>query len=271
MISKNHKTPYGTLSLKKKNKKHFILLNILIFLIGLLIIGIVYFIAYSSMPRVTKLEINGINLIKKEMLMATITSKMISESHWRSLVGWKNILFWQFGDLPDISKIIPRIQKIVVNKNLFQRTISIDVKEREPLGVWCLSSGNCYGFDDSGVAFTNSPNIDGYLILKVVDANNQPIKLGEPVLKNSEWLSNLLSVISNIKASGFYPRVVSINDTVTEEWGIETSSGQTLLFSFRSAPENLGNILAELSSKINFNDVGLIDFRIPQKIYYKIR
>ncbi|PIR05969.1 hypothetical protein COY65_02370 [Candidatus Jorgensenbacteria bacterium CG_4_10_14_0_8_um_filter_39_13] len=248
--------------------KFWVTLGIL-FLISSLLIGAGYLILYSSFFKVKQIDIQGNNLISSALLKANLISQMLENQGWRSWLGPDNILFWQLGEKPKTIKAIPALKSLFITVNFRERKILLQVKERQLLGIWCLVSQNCYIFDQDGILFSSAPEAEGSLILKIIDQNNRSLQIGQKVLENPEWFKNILIVWDIFQKNGVGPGTIIVNDFSLRQWEIDILGGPKFYFSLDNIPSDLAQILKGLAHALQFNVLQYLDFRVPNRIYYK--
>lgn len=256
-------------SARKINRKKWAFFITLFLLFGISGTG-VYFLIYSDYFQVKSLEIKGTELVSSDVLLATITSQMKKEAGWRTFIGAKNILFWEFGAKPKLlTEISPLIANLNVESNLTERNVVVQVEERELLGIWCGSFKNCYAFDAEGIVFSEAPEVHGVLIMKIEDLNNRTLKLGNKILPNGEWIKNFLKTVKIAKENSVPVAAIKIRDLALREWELKTAWGPVIYFSLDFVPDNLELIFFNLSQRFDLNKLSYLDFRVPNRIYYK--
>jgi hypothetical protein len=135
--------------------------------------------------------------------------------------------------------------------------------------VWCLAGGDCYAFDREGIAFGRAPETYGTLITKVSDVRTAALAPGEAVLATSEWRARILETLEIIGALHLSPRIITVREEALREWDVALVEGPTLKFSFSFVPERLEDALASLSRRGDFRALTYLDFRVPDRLYYK--
>ncbi len=255
---------------KRKKRSRFWFWLLIFFLAVLLLIASLYFFIFSSFFKVQAVEINTSEHIDKDILFSAIIAQMTDDYEWRSWLGVESILFWQFGKHPVVkSETLPYFKDLSLEVDLSSKKVIIHAKERKAIGVFCLQEEQCFVFDDEGVLFSKSPNVEGSLILKIKDENQKDIVLGEPILSDSLWVNNLLQTLQIIQASGLKIKEVRIKDKIIQEWEVLTFSGAILIFNLNFMPNNLADIFTNLHKKVDISKINYIDFRVPSRIYYK--
>jgi len=262
---------YRTNSSFKKNKRSFgfWLFSAGLFIIGALLIGALYLIFRSSWFRVKEISAPDLPGISHSEILDALKTQMLA-GKMRAMLGPNNILFWEFGNYPNSLFRFPALKDIRVASDFWGRSVKITAGERELWGALCYSSeSKCYGVDENGTVFSDIPSVSGSLILKINDTNNRFLILGQPVFSRPEWFDAFKSSIDTLNKNGF--RVVSaeIEDLSLREWTAKIANGPEFHFSLTFAPENFDAILKNLGTKMDLSKVTYVDFRVPDRIYYK--
>lgn len=253
---------------RKKRWKLWLLISSLAVCFLVLIFLLKAVLSWSGL-NVKEINVTNDSHVGNSHLLGALTNQML-QSRLRALLGPENILFWGIGKKPSSLQNLPEIASVSVSASLFSRTVSIDALPRVPFGVICeATSTTCFVFDDSGVIFSQSPDVEGPLILKVNDMTGRHLMLGENVLPESTWLDNFLGTLKSLKAANFAVAQVTFDDFSSREWSVNLLDGPVFYFSFDATPDNLSYILANLSARLDFKKATYVDFRVPDRIYYK--
>lgn len=274
---------------------------IILFIFILLAVGAIYFVFHSHFFQVAAVKVSG--SVKADEIKDILINTLSKSSRIRSLLSPENMLFWP----PKISQIPSSLfwlSDLSLEKNWSQKEISIEVKERQPWLLWCLSAqaglttqagqtglpisqtinnigsstvsqtasttiSNCYWLDDQGIVFSSAPEAEGFIIPKVFEkSDRQELTLGQSFNAGPQSVKTALEIIKEIKNSSLAISRFLIEDINLQELKVETN-GPKLYFSLRFVPQDLNKILANLSDRLDFQKLEYIDFRVENRIYYK--
>ncbi|MEK7630077.1 MAG: hypothetical protein AAB432_01695 [Patescibacteria group bacterium] len=251
--------------------KHWFWFSMLgVFIFGGFLIGFCYLIFYAGFLKVKSFDISGGRIADNVTLTSNLTVAALGENYPLSILGPDSLIFWYFSKSPVAPNLsLPSVSAIEKKVVIFQGKVEIAVRERQIVGFWCVNGNDCYGFDENGVAFSAAPLAEGALILRVSDDNARPLILGKSVLPQKIWFDNLMRVLKTIEAAGFSPTAVEIKDFALREWQLTDTTGLNFYFSFNFAPENLASVLQSLKQRFAEINLAYLDFRIPNRIYYK--
>lgn len=217
---------------------------------------------------VKEVYVEGVRLADHEKMKEALVAAVMRPP--RSWVAEDITLFWLFLDPPEVFlAAFPMFRDVTVATDLFAREVVIRVEERELYGVWCLAGGDCYAFDRDGMTFGRAPQTVGTLITKVSDIRTKAFWPGEAVLATPEWRARMFSTLRIIDTLHLSHRMVTVRDEALREWDVALAEGPTLRFSFAFVPERLEDALTSLSRRGDFRTLTHLDFRVPDRLYYK--
>ncbi len=244
-----------------KRKRNFrIKIYFLIFLGIIFLFGIYYLMVYSQVFVIKAVSVEGNKFLTQDDVLRNIKQISLS-SFLGSQAGFNNIFSWPSGK---INSENPAISELIVKKNWFKRSITIEVHERERFAIWCRGEGvNCYWMDKDGVVFGTAPLTEGSLVFTVFDSNNTDLLLGSRV-EEDRFIGNLIAILENLNKTGFDVNKVFF-DSSLKELKTTTTEGITLIFSIRFNPVKNMSLL----KNIDFQKAKYIDLTVENKIYYK--
>jgi hypothetical protein len=187
-----------------------------------------------------------------------------------ALLGADNILFWKLGGVPENISQFPGVDNISDETDLFDRSVKLSAEQRNLWGVVCgAGDSGCYGLDESGVIFSRVPDVSGSLLLKISDTNSRTYLLGQSLFSDGSWFSNIKSATEAIQKNNLKVVDVELGSLSLREWTAKIANGPVFQFSLTFTPDKLDLVINNLKSKINFNKTSYIDFRVPNRVYYK--
>ncbi len=258
----------GERKAKKKRFKFYLLLGLSVVALLLLIFAAKLAISWQGLA-VSSISVSNPTTLPDAAIVTALRNEML-QSKLRAVIGPGNILFWGLGAKPASLETLPELRSVTVDSNLFKKTVSINAIPRSPFGVICeATTTTCFTFDDNGIIFSASPDVEGPLILKVNDMTGRNLILGETILPQASWFKNFMSVIQGFSAAHLAIKEVDFNDLSLREWQVVPLQGPVFYFSFDFAPDNLGYLLSTLAERMNFAKTTYVDFRVLDRIYYK--
>ena len=254
---------FKTISKEEKIKKLKILFSLLFLLT--IILTAFWLIFLSSL-----LKIQNINFSDNTVLNRDDALNIISDIAPFGL--GENLLILSKSRLKsELAAAFPSVTDITIRKKLFN-TIIINFDKRIQIGIWC-NDKNCFYFDKDGVAFADTPETEGSLILKIKDLSKNDILLGDKVLDDNQInfiinFSDKVAENNKFKILEFKIKPnfsVDLEAVTDKNWSIYIDEKQDPAM----AVNNLLSILEEAVK--NTGNLEYVDLRIPSRVFYKLK
>jgi len=277
-----HKTYKNHLFGKKKrnaliNKKLFFLFIILP-AFGL------YYVTYSNIFQIQKIDIQGNENIKKDDIENTILAQM--EKKRFIVFPQKNIFFLNKKEMGDTIYNTFSLEQVHIKKNFFHG-LQITLKEKKPFIVW-IENKKSYYVDEKGIAISQVEQFDAqkenfkdYNILRhniiyknlpiIQNIASQKYYLKNEIIINNDLLLKIKKLIQSIN------NIVKININFFEINDNEkyitiiTAEGWKIYFSLEDDIESQIKkleLILDNKSKVG-KIIDYIDLRYGDKIFYK--
>lgn len=233
---------------RRQRRLYFLLVGLMTFIAfgG----GVLYTIFFTDMFNFNEIIITGDTILTREELFAR-----------------PPYLFSRI----DISH--PLVASFLVTKNFFNKKLILNIKDREPYGIWCsesqvqpISTENCFWFDEGGFLFSSAPATLGALVKGIYEENGRDLALGSYVLPDQS-LKRMFSIFKVLKAAEVYAIKFTLPDLGSQEIQAETLEGTRLYFSLRVDPAFTLEALQSLRLKLG--ELSYIDFRSENRVFYK--
>jgi len=270
--------------------------------IGLIVLYGIFFVVqwaifHSPMFRVDRVVVQGNDAVASADVVALAqAAAMPSHNIFAAAATFNNMLLW-----PDVIPrkelgMSPQLATATVAKDYFSHTVTITVTERTPFGIWCFSAAPagggasasgaaassstatssvavntgapCYWFDNTGTIFRKAGETQGDLVYMVYDRAQSPRGLDENVLPD-EFLSNFISIMNVLHASGLAVRAIDLNDLSLQEVDVLTANGPTIYFSLQFPANEYLQVIQKLMAQSDFSALQYIDCRTQNRLYYK--
>lgn len=260
------------------------------FALTFILVGTWWLVARSPVFRLQQVIVQGNEVVPSEDIVTLLQSAPSgARGFWPDLLGWNNILAWPDGISAAQLDMVPQVADMKIQKDYFSRTITVNVEERSPFGVWCFlskgatvassasstdlvstgtGSGSCYWFDDRGVLFEKATNTEGNLVVVVHDYSQSPRGLGQEVLPDM-FDGNFVSIVNVLHNSGIGIQEMDLNDLSLEEIDAKTTAGPTIEFSLRFPADDYLGVLKSLISQGGFDKLHYVDCRTQDRVFYK--
>lgn len=233
----------------------------------LLIIGAGYLVVYSPLFHITRINADGTQINAND-LIENLKEFLKSQSKIAGFLSSENILIWKQEKISEFLKNYPQIAELNIEKDYFERTIKIDIKEREKYGIWCQSAvSNCFWFDKKGIIFAEAPMVEGALINKVEDLTGRDLKIGDTIIEQ-RFLDNLLKIFAVLDETNLGKGFLNLENLSLQEIIFESPDRFKIYFSLRFDPAfsvaGIKSLRETGLEKMNY-----IDFRVENRVYYK--
>ena len=251
--------------LKKRKINFKTKVYLLLLLIGLFLIGSLYIVRDSSIFKIKKISISGLNTQEQQELITDIETKFLANFIPRFL-GKDNFLAWP-GEVK-FSNI--KFSSVVLHKNLLRREITLNATKREKLGIWCFLK-NCFWFDKAdGLLMEEAPIPDGQIVFKITEERSENPKIGDRVLP-AELFANFKKILATAKELSLSLEVIQVSSAL-QEMRLKTNEKALLIFSLRSDPAiSLLPALKKILNETPLQKINYIDMTVENKIYLKVK
>lgn len=259
--------PYGRNLARQKQRRFFLIISGVLILVLALICSLIYFLFFASSMKLTEVNLNGLKSIQSEEVFTIIDS--IRNQTLFGITSFKprnNIFFFDTNLLK--SRILSEFS-VVDEVNIvkeFPHKITVDVKERTPIGTWC-SADVCHYFDLEGVLWGNALRSSGSLLLNIDDLR---ILDETPRILSQDILEPIQKAILDLDEMEIKIKRVTIPTEAVGDFRIDSTAGYYILFNNDTDISGQVKIL-----KILLDEKGeefkpeYLDLRIDGRVYYK--
>ncbi len=253
-----------------KNKKSKLQKRGVIFL-WVLFLSLIFFytIFLSPIFEIKQIDISGNKVVSNEEIRQSLDRFLFKK--FMLFFDYNNLFLATTDKISDaIISDFHRIYEIKTSKQIFEKTISLEITERKEAGIFCKQK--CYYIDKSGVIFEVAPETSGVLILTIEDISSGEVEEGEKVIDKKLInkffdIQNCLSERLNLKALKFI-----IDSDTAKDVKVDTNEGWYILFDQAGDFEKqLQALELSLNQTIEQQRTNLeyIDLRIDRRVYYK--
>ena len=250
-----------------------------------LLAGLIYFFVFSPVLWIEKIEVSGLSendgdseSIGKQDI-EDIAQKILTEK-FLGFIPLRSVILIPADKIrANIFAGWPEIASVEIRKNFIfwqpqNKILKVEVKIREPMGVWCSGPAElpeqCFYIDKEGVIYKESPAMDGSLILTINDLRGETIRVKEPIVSKKLMdfvleINKELPAVLDLRAANF---IISSE----EDLRVLTSEGWQIYFnseeSFDSQLDILKRVLED-EIKEERSNLEYVDLRVGRRVYYK--
>lgn len=254
---------------RQKRLIYRVLLSILTFVI--FTYAVVYLLFFAKGFDVRLITVSGNETISSDDMREAINQNLGKKIFFITIRS--NIFLVPINKLEKtLARNYPKIETMAI-KRIFFHGLELTIKERKPVGIWCLNNrGDCYYFDQSGIAFQKVPKTSGFLFLTVDDLRNRTVQLGQPI-ETDEWVNPIVIAKDMLWKNNFQVDKFTIPDGSFGEFQTITPAGWKIFFSTKSnikiQIEAMAGFIEQKVTPDKLSKLEYIDLRINDKIYFK--
>jgi cell division septal protein FtsQ len=297
-----HIAPYVSDQRKKRKKRRkYFLITAAVFILYFIFLGVAWFVAASPVFRMNQIIVKGNDVVASADIVTLVQADAGQhESFFHALLGWNNMLSWPDQISSSNLALIPQLASVSISKDYFAHTITLNVTERNPFGIWCfdgasgrsgatsvvgvanatssasstiaistiVSGSACYWFDENGVIFSRASNTEGNLIFVVNDYSQAVRGLNQNVLPD-QFNGNFISIMNVLHQTNLGIKEIDLNDLSLQEIDVYTTNGPKIYFSLRFPANDDLPVLQNLITQGMFNNLQYVDCRTEDRVFYK--
>jgi cell division septal protein FtsQ len=144
------------------------------------------------------IQVKNINVSGNQKVNAEELKNLVSDSANNKILGFVNSRSIFLVNNNNISKEVlnkfPEIEKVTVNKS-FPQTLTINIVERKPIGVFCgFENRDCFLIDGNGIIFESVEEISADSVIVRQLFGNSQVSIGQKVVGK-----NIMDLLSRVK------------------------------------------------------------------------
>jgi hypothetical protein len=236
----------------RKRRRAYSIISLSLLFIYLVLLGAIWLVLRSPFFHLKRISIEGNATVSNGTVMDLLQSRVMKGRFANALLGFDNILIWPT-ELAQVDlAFVPEVKNLKIDKDYRAMTVSVDVEEREPYGIWCLTSpqinadetqmsadsisenqrqnlrisavaagDECWWFDKKGIIFKRALTAEGSLVTAVDDYSQKNLGLYSPILP-PDFMADVFSIFGVLKSSGLRVAEIRLNDLALQELEVLT-------------------------------------------------
>lgn len=239
----------------------------IVFLVG------VIFVLRADFLQVKNIEVLGAENISGEEIKVTV-------QNWTSgsrflVIPKTNILFLRKQKLAEtLISAFPRLEKVEIKKQYFNKGIALQINERGADFLWCLpvqtgaSSEECFYMNKSGLIFERAQNLESKFVFRGVVT-------GDPIMQTfatADKIQIYLNFIDIFQKAGFETTYINIESSDKAVAGV--SVGEVFFnpeeTDLTAVAQNVLLLIDEIKAKNSDAMFEYVDARFGNKMFYKL-
>lgn len=219
---------------------------------------------YIPQFQIRAVAVQGAKSLDSALLAAEVSS--VLQGKYFRLLPKNNLIFLPRKKVAALLQKEPRIESFSMERR-FPSALEIEIKEREPWGIWCQGE-RCFFADQTGFVFAPAPLAEGRAIFKIKDEREENF-FGKHFLPR-ELLEKIIHLAERV-AKRFEEEPWLLEIKTSQSFKLLVKSGWYLKLDdktdFDRALENLALALRELGERRE--QLEYLDLRFTDKVFYK--
>lgn len=263
--------------LRRERARRWTKIIFVIVLFGGLIYGLSA-LSYCSKLNIQTVLVSGNSNVSTDDVLTTVRGAIKGRNFL--IFSRANILWYPKQQIVDMMKYSYSWIDTISVERVNSTTISVRIKERAPVAVWCGTSQDkptaCQLMDSQGYVFAKAPEFSGPAYVKLYGPVTFANWRGGEFYSQS-GLKHILEFIKDLPEIGFQPIAVVVAGT--NAYDVFMNGGARIsVQDIDPVPEIISNLGSLLSQKAfaqsqlgNFSDLLYIDARFGNKLFYKFK
>ncbi len=283
--------PVDILISSRRARRKRLILKAVFYLLGFLIFtaGIVAFF-YIPKFRINEISVKGIEVLDEKQFKGEIANLLNGKLY--RIIPYNNIFIIPTAKITaELLQKFPILKRIAVIRN-FSQKLSIEIEERKPEAIWCLTFANdliatstvfttssspslgrdsCAFVDEKGFIFGPAPIFSGTIFPKFFDKRGQSSVIGKEMISDAEF--EKLRAFKDLlgKNDINVAKIILMDEGIYEVYSKE---GWYILLNAKNEPNpSFNNLKLVLDAQIKEKRAELeyIDLRFDKKVFYKLK
>ena len=237
-------------------------MGILTFMV--LVVGF-FFLMHSTAFQIQDIRLPDTHSIAQSDVQRHVEEFFAKQSAFTTwLFGNRNIFALKSEKLSaSLLETFPPIKDVQIEKGIRDRSLSINITEREKFGLWCATS--CVWFDENGIAFQDGLQTEGNLIYRIHDLSGKAVQLGTHIFPEY-GLQNLFHIYDFLEQINWTTKTLILENEILEELRTPSIQGSPVIyFNLTNNPLYAVDSVRDIQTSVT----EYIDLRVESRIYYK--
>ena len=247
---------------------------------------VIFLVGIAFLLRADFLQVKNFNVVGEESVSAKDIQKLaagfVSGSNF-FVIPKSNIFLLSKDKLAAaVLAKFSRVEKVDINKNFFNGSVNLAVKERQADYLWCSGDDTCFFMTKDGLVFEKAGFTASDFLASSATWAEPANKLifegnlaGNPLMKNftiSERMQNYLKLVKIFKDAGY--EIISINIESVDKAIAKSNIGDIIFnpeeVDLSLATQNALLLINEVRSRNSSAEFNYIDTRFDNKLFYKL-
>ena len=265
---------------KRKRRKVRVAFSVISFLTAL-VIFIIYALFFSGWLSIKEIQISGYKEVPEPEIRNLIDGYLNKRYLLNYIKPFSNIMFASSETIEhSLEEKFPIIGKVNVDKYLSNKNLTVEINEREAIGIWCRNESDsstgseqvCFYFDKEGVMFKPALRFSGEIFLTIEDGRSRDFNLADKFDDKElfEKINLARSILDELKFIGYSNFFLPQGSF---DFWIKTKEGWYIYLDKENDISTqvvaLKKLLEEKLPESRRQSLQYIDLRVNNRIYYK--
>jgi len=266
----------------RAKRKRLLWKAVFFLLVFLIFAGGIVALFYIPRFRINEISVKGIEVLNGKQFNGEIENILNGKLY--SIIPYDNFLFIPTKKITDeLLQKFPILKKIIIARN-FSQKLSVEVEERKPEALWCLTltdnsvatsttitTDSCAFVDEKGFIFAPAPFFSGTIFPKFFDEREEPSIIGREMIPEAEF--EKLSAFKDL----LFKNDINVAKIILQDEGIYevySKEGWYVLLNTKNEPNSSFNnlkLVFDTQIKEKRPKLEYIDLRFGKKIFFKYK
>lgn len=219
-----------------------------------------------GVPSAASLRADLFTIVSRQSLFHTFLARFAPDA----------IFLWPTKDIT-VPESYPSLQRLSLTTDVLHRSVALTVVPRARYGIVCeatstpvLARSACAWFDQTGFLFSEAPETRGGLIVRIDDITGRALRVGSFLFPHELFTTTAMGIFKSIQESGLDIRTFELRNLDDQEIIAVSDTLPPMFFSLRADPAFILPGLRTLMG-VGFQTMEYVDFRVPNRVFYKPR
>ena len=273
---------FTTERIRVERRKQFLLTWTLLLLLVLSCVFLLSQLSHLKELSIDRVSIRGTMTVSRTEIFNLVAQHL--ECSYLRLFSKRNVLLVRTHEIEkELETLYPRFEKVNVSRRGFD-VLVVNVRERDPFGIWCDDSNDCYFLDRTGFVYAPAPTfVSGTTFVRYEGGMTSSSTPAGSHFVSEEEFKILDTLFDDLEEKNLHTSRVDLKDKSLEllvRPDITSGIGDVATFSlFLTASSSYTQALSDLSVildspefKVDVPDLAFLDYidlRYGNKVFYK--
>ena len=273
---------FTTERIRVERRKQFLLTWALLLFLVLSCVFLLSQLSHLKELSIDRVSIRGTMTVSRTEIFNLVAPHL--EGSYLRLFSKRNVLLVRTHEIEkELETLYPRFEKVNVSRRGFD-VLVVNVRERDPFGIWCDDSNDCYFLDRTGFVYAPAPTfVSGTTFVRYGGGMTSSSTPAGSRFVFEEEFKTLNTLFDDLEEKNLHTSRADLKDKSLEllvRPDITSGIGEVATFSlfltasstYTQALSDLSVILESPDFKLDVPDLAFLDYidlRYGNKVFYK--